>query len=222
MLYTALRWTCSSLGRALYRPVIEGLENIPSSGPVLLAANHLSFSDSVVLPLAVPRPMQFLAKAEYFEGSGVKGRVSRTLVTSLGAIPVRRTGGRDALNSLDLGLSVLKDGGVFVIYPEGTRSPDGRLYKGRTGVAHLALTSGAPVVPVGLTGTERIQPIGARLPRLARIRIRFGDPLDFSFGYDHLKAGRARREVTDRVMAAIRDLTGQEEAGVYNPNSPAA
>ncbi|KIH99182.1 acyl-phosphate glycerol 3-phosphate acyltransferase [Streptomonospora alba] len=216
MLYDAVRTMGRQLGRGLYRPRIEGVERIPAAGPVILAANHLSFCDSVVIPLVVPRRIRFLAKAEYFTGSGAKGRMSRATFTALGAVPVERGSGGGALEALDIGLRWLKDGGVFSVYPEGTRSPDGRLYRGRTGVAHLALASGAPVVPVGLTGTERIQPIGARVPRIAPITVRFGAPLDFSIGYDHLKTGRARRLVTDEVMAAIQRLTGQEEAGVYN------
>ncbi|QBI54461.1 lysophospholipid acyltransferase family protein [Streptomonospora litoralis] len=216
MLYDVVRSVSARVGRGLYRPRIEGLANIPASGPVILAANHLSFCDSVVIPLAVPRRVHFLAKAEYFTGPGVKGRLSRSAFTALGAVPVDRGSGGGAMEALDIGLRRLKDGGVFSIYPEGTRSPDGRLYRGRTGVAHLALTSQAPVVPVGITGTEHIQPIGARLPRIAPITVRFGDPLDFSIGYGHLKTGRARRVATDEVMAAIGRLTGQEEAGVYN------
>ncbi|GAA4901997.1 lysophospholipid acyltransferase family protein [Streptomonospora salina] len=216
MLYDAVRTLGRHLGRALYRPRVEGLEHIPASGPVVLAANHLSFCDSVVIPLVVPRRIRFLAKAEYFTGSGPKGRISRATFTALGAVPVERGSGGGALEALDVGLRRLKDGGVFSLYPEGTRSPDGRLYRGRTGVAHLALTSGAPVVPVGLCGTERIQPIGTRVPRIAPVTVRFGAPLDFSSGYGHLKTGRARRMVTDEVMAAIQRLTGQEQAGVYN------
>lgn len=216
MLYDTARAVSAVVGRGLYRPRIEGLGNIPASGPVILAANHLSFCDSVVIPLAVPRRVRFLAKAEYFTGTGAKGRVSRTAFTALGAVPVERGSSGAAVEALEVGLRRLKDGGVFSIYPEGKRSPDGRIYRGRTGVAHLALTSGAPVVPVGLAGTERVQPIGARVPRMARIRVRFGAPLDFSTGYEHLKTGRARRLVTDEVMAAIQALTGQEEAGVYN------
>ncbi|MFD0776542.1 lysophospholipid acyltransferase family protein [Streptomonospora algeriensis] len=216
MLYDAARIVGARAGRILYRPRIEGLEQIPDTGPVILAANHLSFSDSVVIPLAVPRRIRFLAKAEYFTGSGATGRLSRAAFTALGAVPVERGSGGGALEALETGLRWLKDGGVFSIYPEGTRSPDGRLYRGRTGVAHLALTSGAPVVPVGLTGTERIQPIGTRMPRIAPITVRFGAPLDFSTGYGHLKTGRARRVVTDEIMAAVQRLTGQEQAGVYN------
>ncbi|MDA8371679.1 MAG: lysophospholipid acyltransferase family protein [Nocardiopsaceae bacterium] len=216
MFYGAARRAGWTLGRLLYRPVIEGRAHIPAEGPVILAANHLSVIDSFVIPLVVPRQTHFLAKSEYFTGPGVKGRLSKAAFTTLGAVPVRRGAGREALGSLEAGLRVLKDGKVFALHPEGTRSPDGRLYRGRTGVAHLALTSGAPVVPVALTGTDRIQPIGARLPRIRPIAVRFGAPMDFSIGYGHLKSGRARRVVTDEIMAAIQRLSGQEEAGVYN------
>jgi 1-acyl-sn-glycerol-3-phosphate acyltransferase len=222
VLYDTLREIGSRLGRAVYRPRIDGLANVPADGPVILASNHLSFSDSVVIPLAVPRRVRFLAKAEYFESPGVKGRLSKAVFTALGAVPVRRGTGRDAVEALEVGLRCLKDGEAFSLYPEGTRSPDGRLYRGRTGVAHLALTSGAPVVPVALAGTERIQPIGARMPRISPVRIRFGAPMDFSHGYGHLKTGRARRVVTDEIMAAIRELSGQEDAGVYNERSAGA
>ncbi len=216
MLYSTTRRAGATLGRLVYRPTIEGVRHVPASGPVLLASNHLSFCDSVVIPLAVPRRVRFPAKAEYFEGRGPKGALSRATFTALGAVPVRRGAGREAVEALDVGLRALKDGEAFAIYPEGTRSRDGRLYRGRTGVAYLALMSGAPVVPVALSGTERIQPVGAKLPRISPIRVRFGAPLDFSIGYDHLKPGRARRVVTDEIMSAIHALSGQLLAGKYN------
>ncbi|WP_046468236.1 lysophospholipid acyltransferase family protein [Allosalinactinospora lopnorensis] len=216
MLYGTVRRVGAAVGRLLYRPAVEGLEHIPATGPVILASNHLSFCDSVVIPLAVPRRVRFLAKSEYFEGTGPKGWLSRAMFSALGAVPVRRGTGREALEALDLGLRLLKDGEAFAVYPEGTRSRDGRLYRGRTGVAHLAMTSEAPVVPVALWGTERIQPVGARLPRISPVRVRFGAPMDFSTGYDHLRPGRARRVVTDEIMAAVHALSGQELAGTYN------
>ncbi|RCV50914.1 lysophospholipid acyltransferase family protein [Marinitenerispora sediminis] len=216
MLYGTLRGIGSVAGRVLYRPAIEGLENVPAHGPVILASNHLSFADSVVIPLVVPRRVRFLAKTEYFDSPGVKGRLSRLAFSSLGALPVKRGAGRDAMTALEAGLSVLRAGEAFGIYPEGTRSRDGRLYRGRTGVGHLALASGAPVVPVALFGTEHIQPVGARMPRLHPIRVRFGSPLDFSEGYGHLRPGQARRLVTDEVMAAIHALSGQARADHYN------
>lgn len=216
MFYDTTRRVGATLGRLLYRPTIEGGEHVPASGPVILASNHRSFCDSVVIPLAVSRRVRFPAKAEYFEGRGLTGALSRSTFTALGAVPVRRSAGREAIEALDIGLRSLKDGEAFAIYPEGTRSRDGRLYRGRTGVAYLALMSGAPVVPVALSGTERIQPVGAKLPRIRPIRVRFGAPLDFSTGYDHLKTGRARRVVTDEIMAAIHALSGQPLAGKYN------
>lgn len=217
MLYDVLRQTASLLARSLCRPTIEGRENIPTTGPVLLASNHLSFVDSVVIPLSVTqRRVRFLAKSDYFEGKGIKGRVTGTVFGALGAIPVERRNARDALVSLDVMLERLREGEACVIYPEGTRSKDGRLYRGRTGVAHLALESKAPVVPVAVAGTQEVQPIGASMPRPHPFTVRFGEPLDFSTGYDHLAPGKARRQITDRVMDAIHSLSGQERADHYN------
>lgn len=216
MLYEALHRVVPPAARGLWRPRVEGLENVPATGGVILASNHLSFIDSVVIPVLVPRKVVFIAKSDYFTGSGIKGKVSKAWFESLGMLPVDRDDAQAALGSLDTALEVLGRGEAFGIYPEGTRSRDGRLYRGRTGVAHLALTAGVPVVPVGLQGTENIQPVGARLPRLAKVTVRFGEPLDFSARAGERPAGRVRREVTDTIMARIRELSGQEEAGVYN------
>jgi 1-acyl-sn-glycerol-3-phosphate acyltransferase len=216
VLYEVMNAVVPPVAKVLWRPDVEGLENIPRSGPVIVASNHLSFADSLVIPIVAPRKVVFLAKSDYFTGTGVKGAVSRTWFGGLGMIPVDRTDTRAALASLDIALEVLGRGEAFGIYPEGTRSRDGRLYRGRTGIGHLALTSGAPVVPVGLRGTQRIQPVGARLPRLAKVTVRFGAPLRFEGRYDGVPAGRARREVTDAVMAQIGRLSGQQPAGVYN------
>ena len=187
---------------------------------MILASNHLSFVDSVVIPVTAPRRVAFLAKSDYFTGTGVKGTASRLWFEGLGMLPVDRDDTKAALDSLDTALEVLGRGEAFGIYPEGTRSRDGRLYRGRTGVAHLALTAGVPVVPVGLAGTQDIQPVGARLPRLAKVTVTFGRPLHFAGRFDGVPAGRARREVTDEIMAAIQALTGQEPAGVYNERPP--
>jgi 1-acyl-sn-glycerol-3-phosphate acyltransferase len=168
-----------------------------------------------------PRPVVFLAKAEYFTGTGLRGWVSRTWFESIGMVPVNRDDTRSALDSLDVALEVLGRGEAFGLYPEGSRSRDGRLYRGRTGVAQLALVSGAPIVPVGLIGTDRLQPVGARLPRLARVTVRFGEPIRVQGEYDGVAPGRARRDLTDRVMRAIQQLTGQPEAGVYNERGAA-
>lgn len=217
MLYGALRQTASVLARTLCRPTIEGRENIPDTGAVLLASNHLSFVDSVVIPLSVTkRRVRFLAKSDYFEGTGVRGRVTRTVFSSLGAMPVQRTDARGAVLSLEMMLERLHQGEACVIYPEGTRSRDGRLYRGRTGVAKLAMESKAPVVPVAVRGTDRVQPIGSSVPRPHPFSIRFGAPLDFSTGYDHLAPAKARRQITDHVMDAIAHLSGQERARDYN------
>jgi 1-acyl-sn-glycerol-3-phosphate acyltransferase len=216
VLYTVMHTIVPPLAKALWRPTVEGLDNIPATGPVIVASNHVSFADSLVIPIVVPRKVVFLAKAQYFNGTGVKGALSRGWFGGLGMIPVDRDDTRAALASLDIALEVLGRGEAFGIYPEGTRSRDGRLYRGRTGVGHLALTSGAPVVPAGVWGTQDIQPVGSRIPRLARVTVRFGRPIRVAGEYDGVPAGRARREVTDRVMAAIQELSGQEQAGVYN------
>lgn len=215
-MYRALHTVVPPVARVVWRPTITGLDNVPSSGPVILASNHLSFVDSVVIPIVVPRKVVFLAKSDYFTGSGVKGALSKAWFTGLGMLPVDRDDTAAAMTSLQTALEVLQRGEAFGIYPEGTRSRDGRLYRGRTGVAHLALTSGAPVVPVGLTGTERLQPIGSRLPRLADVSVTFGEPITVGQEYDGVALGRARRDLTDRVMRAIAELSGQEPAGVYN------
>jgi 1-acyl-sn-glycerol-3-phosphate acyltransferase len=216
MLYTVLHSVVPPVTRAIWRPVVEGVENVPARGGVLLASNHLSFMDSVVIPVVAPRKVVFLAKAEYFTGEGVRGRLQKAWFEGLGMVPVDRDDTRSALSSLDIALEVLERGEAFGLYPEGTRSRDGRLYRGRTGVAQLALVSGAPIVPVGLAGTERLQPVGSRLPRLAKVTVRFGEPIHVAGRYDGVPPGRARREITDQVMAQIHRLTGQELAGVYN------
>lgn len=199
----------------LWRPRIIGKRNVPKSGAVVLASNHLSFIDSVVITLVSPRSVSFLAKAEYFTGRGFRGWVSRSFFSSIGAIPVVRGAGSAAQDALDSGLQVLERGGAFAIYPEGTRSLDGRLYRGRTGVAWLALTSGAVVIPVALTGTQELQPVGSRLPCIRPVTVEFGAPLDLS-SHGTAESGRARRKATDEIMAAIQRMSGQELAGAYN------
>ena len=222
MLYQVARHAVHPVLSALWRPEVVGLEHVPRTGGVILASNHLSFVDSVVIPVVVPRRVVFLAKSDYFTGTGVKGALTRGWFEALGMLPVDRDDSRAALDSLDTALEVLGRGEAFGIYPEGTRSLDGRLYRGRTGVAHLALTAGVPVVPVGLLGTDKVQPVGESRPRLAKVTVRFGEPLDFRGAYDGVPAGRARRQVTDEVMRAIGELTGQQRAGVYNERTPRA
>ncbi len=206
--------------KTIWRPTVTGLSNVPRTGGVILASNHLSFADSVVIPCVVPRRVVFLAKSDYFTGTGVKGALTRGWFEAMGMLPVDRDDHKAALASLDTALEVLARGEAFGIYPEGTRSRDGRLYRGRTGVAHLALTAGVPVVPVGLEGTEELQPVGSNRPRIVPVRVSFGEPIDFTGRYDGVPGGRARREATDEIMAAIQRLSGQPEAGTYNERVP--
>lgn len=214
--YTFGRLIITALAKVIYRPRIEGKEHVPLEGPVIFASNHLSFIDSIAIPVAAPRPVHFLAKSTYFEGTGIKGWFSRGFFTAIGAIPVRRGAGQAALDALDQQKTLLQSGNAVALYPEGTRSLDGRLYKGRTGVAFLALETGAPVVPVGLIGTDEFMPKGAKLPRLdKRITVRFGEPIDVSH-HGPASSGRARRGATDEIMAAIHALSEQELANEYN------
>lgn len=213
--YWVGRTAMMSLSHLVWRPKIIGKDNVPAEGGVLLASNHLSFIDSFAIPVAAPRKVSFLAKNEYFTGTGIRGRFIRGFMEAGDAIPVDRENSRGAQDSLDLALQVLRDGKAFGIYPEGTRSRDGRLYRGRTGVAFLSLTAGVPVVPVGLIGTDKVQPVGERGLRLAEVTIAFGAPI-LPSAYAGLPAGRARRQLTDDVMDSIAALTGQERAPGYN------
>jgi len=215
VLYPVLHTVVPPLARAVWRPTVTGLEHVPRTGPVILASNHLSFADSVVIPVVAPREVVFLAKSDYFTGTGVRGAVSRAWFEGLGMLPVDRDDASAALASLDVALEVLGRGQAFGIYPEGTRSRDGRLHRGRTGVAHLALTAGVPVVPVGLVGTERLQPVGSRRPRVVPIRVAFGPPIVAGDRFEAMPTGRARRLLTDEVMAAVAALSGQEQSGTY-------
>ena len=215
-MYSVVHAVVAPVSKMIWRPTVRGLEHVPRSGGVILASNHLSFVDSVVIPSVAPRKVVFLAKSDYFTGTGLKGLASRVWFEGLGMLPVDRDDTKAALASLDIALEVLARGEAFGIYPEGTRSRDGRLYRGRTGVAHLALTAGVPVVPVGLTGTQEVQPVGSSRPRVVPITVEFGEPIHVAGRFDGVPSGRARRDVTDEVMAAIAKLTGQVEAGVYN------
>ncbi len=207
------------LSKLLWRPTVTGTQNVPRTGGVLLASNHLSFIDSFAIPIVAPRPVVFLAKSDYFTGPGVGGAIRRGFFEGIGAVPVDRHSSRAAQESLDAALEVLRAGRGFGIYPEGTRSRDGRLYKGRAGVAWLALTAGVPVVPVGLVGTDEVMPIGSSFPRLARVRVTFGTPISPE-PYAAMPAGQARRLLTDEVMDAIAALSGQERADTYNELPP--
>lgn len=201
--------------RLLFRPWTRGLDNIPADGAAILASNHMSFSDSIFLPLAVPRPVVFLAKSEYFTGRGIKGRLTAAFFRLTNQLPMDRSGGTASANSLLAGADVLAAGGLLGIYPEGTRSPDGRLYRGKTGVAKLALSTGVPVIPVAMIGTDKVQPIGRRIPNIRRVGIIIGRPLDFS-RYQGLDEDRfVQRAVTDEIMYEIMRLSGQEYVDAY-------
>jgi 1-acyl-sn-glycerol-3-phosphate acyltransferase len=213
VVYLIARLVLRPLFLLVFRPHVRGRENVPVTGPFIIASNHLSFIDSMAIPLMAPRRVGYLAKAEYFTGHGLKGWFTRTLFTALGALPVERQDHRAAQEALDTAMTVLKAGGGFGVYPEGTRSRDGKLARGKTGVAWLALTADCPVVPVGITGTDRIQPIGARYWRPHRFSVTFGEPLTFPEHRGQAGKGKARREVTDRIMNEIAALTGQEKAG---------
>lgn len=219
LVYLLGRGLISVVAKTIFRPTITGRENVPKNGPVILASNHLSFIDSIVIPISAPRRVQFLAKSHYFTGKGFKGWVSRNFFSAIGAVSVERGAGQAAQDALDQGKRILEGGNAFALYPEGTRSLDGRLYRGRTGIAWLALATGATVVPVGLIGTQEIQPVGSKLPRVRKVTVKFGKPLDLAH-YGPATSGKARRQATDEIMAAIHALTGQELANVYNEAPP--
>jgi 1-acyl-sn-glycerol-3-phosphate acyltransferase len=201
--------------RLIFRPVVEGLEHVPRRGAAIIASNHISFSDSIFMPLVVRRKVTFVAKAEYFTGRGIKGFLIKMFFVGTCTIPIDRSGGRATQAAMDTGLRILRDGHLFGIYPEGTRSPDGRLYRGKTGVARMALEAGCPVIPVAMIGTREVQPIGKKLPRIRRIGIRFGPPLDFS-RYEGLAGDRfVERSMTDEIMYALMELTGQTYVDMY-------
>jgi 1-acyl-sn-glycerol-3-phosphate acyltransferase len=218
-LYSVGRLTVAPALRVLWRPKVTGQDHVPATGGAILAANHLSFADQLFVPAVLARKVYYLAKAEYFRAPGPAGTLGGALARALGQIPIDRSGGRASVAALDATLPVLRAGDLVGIFPEGSRSPDGRLYRGRTGVAKLALDAGVPLIPVGIVGTDRVQPIGARLPRPGHpVEIRIGKPLDLSPWQDRdLPAGRVRREITDALMAEIQALTGQEYVGRHTP-----
>lgn len=199
----------------VFRPWVRGIENVPASGAAILASNHLSFIDSVFLPLILRRPVVFLAKSEYFTGRGIKGWLVRMFFTASGQLPIDRSGGRASEDALTTGVAVLGEGKLLGIYPEGTRSPDGRLYRGRTGIARMALEAGVPVIPVAMMDTDKVMPIGKRIPTVQRIGIAFGPPLDFSRfdGYDNDRF--VLRAITDEIMHELVVLSGQEYVDEY-------
>ena len=195
----------------LFRPKVTGLRHVPTTGPVIIASNHLSFSDSIFMPLVVPRKVTFLAKSEYFTSPGIKGFIKKLTFIALGQVPVDRSGGKRSEAALLTGLRVLKEGSCIGIYPEGTRSPDGRLYKGRTGIARMAIESGAAVVPVAMFNTAEIQPTGQVVPKVRRVEMIFAEPMYFT---GDSTDPAVLREATNKIMDVIAAMSGQ----IYVPN----
>ncbi|QKJ19677.1 lysophospholipid acyltransferase family protein [Microbacterium hominis] len=203
------------LVKGIFRPWIVGRRNVPSAGGAILASNHLSFVDSIILPLMIDRPVSFLAKSDYFTGKGLKGWATRVFFKGTGQLPIDRSGGKASEASLNTGLQVLGGGNLLGIYPEGTRSPDGKLYRGRTGIARMALEAGVPVVPVIMVDTDTMMPIGQRIPRVVRVGVVIGEPLDFS-RFAGMESDRyILRSITDEIMVALQRLGEQEYEDVY-------
>lgn len=201
--------------KALFRPWVRGLEHIPAEGGAIIAGNHLSFVDSIFTPLVAPRPVIYLAKKDYFDGRGIKGMFTRWFFKATNQLPMDRGGGSASEASLQAGLKVLENGALLGIYPEGTRSPDGKLYRGRTGVARLVLEAGVPVIPVAVIGTDKVLATGNFIPKLRRVGVVFGEPLDFS-RYEGLEHDRfLLRSITDEIMYEILRLSGQQYEDTY-------
>ncbi len=215
MQYQVSRVLAGPFLRLLARPEVIGAGHIPASGGAILASNHLSIVDSIFLPLMLPRPVTFAAKSEYFTGTRLIDRATSAYLRATKQLSVDRAGARAAQDMLDAALGLLREGALFGIYPEGTRSPDGRLYRGRTGIGWLALNAGVPVLPVAMIGTDRVLPPGHKIPRPSRIEVRIGAPMNLQAYQGQPAGARQRRAVTDEVMQAIRTLSGQEYVPVY-------
>ncbi|MFS0867720.1 lysophospholipid acyltransferase family protein [Microbacterium sp. 179-B 1A2 NHS] len=216
MVYWILKYlVIGPVAKAIFRPWVVGRRNIPASGAAIIASNHLSVSDSIFFPLMIDRPMSFLAKSDYFTGRGLKGWATRLFMKGTGQIAIDRTGGKASEASLNTGLQVLGRGDLLGIYPEGTRSPDGKLYRGRTGLARMALEARVPVIPVVMVGTDEVMPIGRAIPRVGRVGIIIGEPLDFS-RFQGMESDRfVLRSVTDEIMVALQRMGEQEYEDVY-------
>jgi len=208
-------WVIGPLLTTVFRPWVTGLENVPRTGPLIVVCNHLSLVDSVFLPLMIDRQMAFLAKSDYFTGKGIKGWAIRFFMTSAGQLPIDRSGGKASEASLNAGLQVLAEGGVLAIYPEGTRSPDGRMYRGRTGVARMILDAHVPVIPAAVIGTEKVMPLGSNIPKVHRVGVVIGKPLDFS-RFEGMETDRfVLRSITDEIIYEMNALSEQEYVDVY-------
>jgi 1-acyl-sn-glycerol-3-phosphate acyltransferase len=215
--YWLLKWVLiGPLLKLIFRPWAEGTENVPEEGGAILASNHLSYSDWLFMPLTIPRRVTFVAKAEYFTTPGLKGWLQKTFFSGAGQVPIDRSSGTAAAGAIATGLRVLANGELFGIYPEGTRSGDGRLYRGKTGVARMALEAKVPVIPIAVVNTDIVAPPGKVFGRFARPGVRFGKPLDFS-RYEGLEDDRfVLRSITDEIMYEIMELSGQEYVDVYS------
>jgi 1-acyl-sn-glycerol-3-phosphate acyltransferase len=217
VLYRTLELTLAPALRMVFRPTVTGLENVPPTGPVILAANHVSFADEVFTPLAARRQIVYFAKSEYFTGHGLRGRSVAAFFNAMGHVPVARGDTRSAAGVIEIGVDVLEAGRALGIYPEGTRSRDGRLHKFRTGIARVALRSGAPVVPVGLVGTGDVKSPEGRMWHRAPVEVHFGLPMRFGHLAEQERSARVLREVTEQVRAAVQELSGQEYVDAYAP-----
>jgi len=201
--------------RTVFRPWIRGVENIPKTGPVILASNHLSVIDSIFLPLLIERRIYFLAKSDYFTGKGLGNWLIKHFLLGTGMIPIDRSGGKASEASLNTGLGVLAQGNVLGIYPEGTRSPDAKMYRGRTGAARMILEGHTPVVPIAMIDTDKVMPIGSKMPKVRRIGVVVGEPLDFS-RFEGLEGDRfILRSITDEIMYELNRISGQEYVDIY-------
>jgi len=208
-------WVIGPLLTTVFRPWVVGLEYVPKTGPAIIVCNHLSFVDSVFLPLMVDRQMAFLAKSDYFTGRGLKGFFVRFFMTSAGQLPIDRSGGKASEASLNSGLQVLSEGKVLGIYPEGTRSPDGRMFRGRTGVARMILEAHVPVIPVAVIDTQKVMPLGSSFPKVHKVGVVIGKPLDFS-RFQGMEGDRfVLRSITDEIVYEMNKLSGQEYVDVY-------
>jgi 1-acyl-sn-glycerol-3-phosphate acyltransferase len=208
-------WVIGPLMTTVFRPRVRGIEHMPRTGPAIVVCNHLSFVDSVFLPLVVDRQMAFLAKSDYFTGRGIKGWVVRFFMTAAGQLPIDRSGGKASEASLNSGLSVLAEGKVLAIYPEGTRSPDGRMFRGRTGVARIILEANVPVIPAAVIDTQKVMPLGSKFPVVHPVGVVLGEPLDFS-RFRGMEGDRfVLRAITDEIIYEMNKLSGQEYVDVY-------
>jgi 1-acyl-sn-glycerol-3-phosphate acyltransferase len=213
--YWFIKAVLAPILRLLFRPTVVGAEHLPATGAAILAGNHTSFLDNFMIPLVVPRRVTFLAKSDYFTGRGIKGRLQAAFFRSAGQIPIDRSGGAASEAALRTGMRVLDRGDLLSLYPEGTRSPDGRLYRGKTGVARMVLEAGVPVIPVGLVGMFDLQPAGRTMPKLGKVELRVGRPLDFS-RYAGMQSDRfVLRSITDEIMYELMLLSGQEYVDQY-------